>query len=329
MSAIGKRVGDELYVHLSAVQLLADAEQRKRIESALMLVPEGKDAAPNVAKLNARTGKLSLLAYPGFEQEPFPELQAAWTFAPGELKSPAYRHYRDSLNPPILHRKELLVGEDHPERGRWERLTKIAEELGLFDDTTTIGFRLNWERMIAERGYVLAGDAFVPQGNEVSGEHANSEPDLEGPVRRHLTALSRNNLSAPIQLLLRSGLLVPEATVFDYGCGRGRGRGDDINGLVASGFDVRGWDPHFAPENARCEADVVNLGFVVNVIEDAAERVEAIHRAFRLARRVMSVGVMLYGSEPPGRPFRDGFITSRNVSVRPSQLDTGEGGVQA
>ncbi len=102
MSAIGKRVGDELYVHLSAIQLLADTEHRNRIESALMLVPEGKDAVPNVAKLNARTGKLSLLAYPGFEQEPFPELRAAWTFAPGELKSPAYRHYQDSLNPPIL-----------------------------------------------------------------------------------------------------------------------------------------------------------------------------------------------------------------------------------
>jgi len=29
--------------------------------------------------------------------------------------------------------------------------------------------------------------------------------------------------------------------------------------------------------------------------------------------RVMSVGVMLYGSETPGQPFRDGFITSRNT----------------
>jgi len=309
MSTIGKRVGDELYIHLSAIQLLADTEHRKRIESALMLVPEGKDAAPNVAKVNARTGKLSLLAYPGFEQEPFPELQAAWTFAPGELKGPTFRHYQDSLNPPILHRKELLVGKDHPERGRWERLTKTAEELGLFDDTTTIGFRLNWERLIAERGYVLAGDAFVPHGNDVSEEHERSAPDLEDPVRRHLTALSRNNLSAPIQLLLRSGLLVPGTTVFDYGCGRG----DDIEGLVASGFEARGWDPHFAPENLLSEADIVNLGFVVNVIEDAAERVEAIHRAFKLARHVMSVGVMVYGSEPPGRPFRDGFITSRNT----------------
>jgi DNA phosphorothioation-associated putative methyltransferase len=309
MSAIGKRVGDELYIHLSAIHLLADIEHRRRIESALLLVQEGKDATPNVAKVNTRTGKLSLLAYPAFEQEPFPELQVAWTFAPGELKTPAYRHYRDSLNPPILHRKELLVSKDHPERGRWERLTKTGEELGLFDDTTTIGFKLNWDRLIAEKGYVLAGDAFLPHGNDVSGEHELSASGLEGPVRRHLTALSRNNLSAPIQLLLRSGLLVPGATVFDYGCGRG----DDISGLVASGFEARGWDPHFAPELPLADADVVNLGFVVNVIEDAAERVEAIHRAFKLARRVMSVGVMLYGSEPPGRPFRDGFITSRNT----------------
>lgn len=44
-----------------------------------------------------------------------------------------------------------------------------------------------------------------------------------------------------------------------------------------------------------------------------AERVDAIHKAFRLARRVMTVGVMLHGSEPPGRPYGDGFITSRNT----------------
>jgi DNA phosphorothioation-associated putative methyltransferase len=309
MSTIGKRVGDELYVHLSGVQHLVNPEDCQRIKSALALLPSGQDAAPNVAKVNTRTGRLSLLAYPGFEQEPFPELQAAWTFAPGELRSPSYRHYRDSLNPPILHRKELLVVEDHPERGRWARLTQTAEELGLFDDTTTIGFRLNWERLISEKGYALAGDAFVPLGNDVAEERGTTTPGLDGSIRRHLTALSRNNLSAPIQLLLRTGLLQPGTTVFDYGCGRG----DDISGLVANGFEARGWDPHFAPELPLAAADVVNLGFVVNVIEDAAERVEAIHRAFKLTRRVMSVGVMLYGSEPPGRPFRDGFITSRNT----------------
>jgi DNA phosphorothioation-associated putative methyltransferase len=61
------------------------------------------------------------------------------------------------------------------------------------------------------------------------------------------------------------------------------------------------------------EADFVNLGFVVNVIEDPAERVEALVGAFKLARRALVVGVMLYGSDTAGKPFRDGFLTSRNT----------------
>ncbi|MFT3953796.1 MAG: DNA phosphorothioation-associated putative methyltransferase [Piscinibacter sp.] len=309
MSAVGKRVVDDLYVHLSALQELTDADHRQRIEAALERLQVDRDIAPNVAKLNLRTGRLSLLAYPEFDEEPFPELVASWAFSPGPLTSPAYRHYRDSLNPPILHRKELMVGVDHPERDRWCQLTETAAGLGLFDDTTTIGFKLNWERLIAAKGYRLAGDVFVPLGNELAGSQESAAASSNGAIQRHLTALSRSNLSAPIQLLLRNGLLAPGSTVFDYGCGRG----DDIAGLSANGYDARGWDPHFAPDQPVVEADIVNLGFVVNVIEDPAERVDAIHRAFQLARRVMSVGVMLYGSESPGRPFRDGFITSRNT----------------
>ena len=52
---------------------------------------------------------------------------------------------------------------------------------------------------------------------------------------------------------------------------------------------------------------------MVNVIEDAAERVEAITRAFQLTRNVLSIGVMLYGGDLPGKPYRDGFLTSRNT----------------
>ena len=62
----------------------------------------------------------------------------------------------------------------------------------------------------------------------------------------------------------------------------------------------RGADGLLAAEDVatyeKMEADVVNLGFVVNVIEDPAERVDAMHKAFSLARRVIAIGVMLYGS---------------------------------
>jgi len=288
MANIGKRVADDLYVHVSALAHLEDIEQRKRIEAALQHPSICAHQPPNVAKLNLRSGRLSLLAYPDFDNEPFPALEASWVFPPESTSGPTFRIYADSLNPPILHRKELLVSPTFPGREEWVQLTATAEGLGLFDDTTTIGFRLNWERLIASKGYRLAGDEFLPLGNETHGDTEALGP-FDGQVQRHLTALTRSSLSAPVQLLFRHGLLPPGSTVFDYGCGRG----GDVTGLAANGLAAHGWDPHFAPDQPLFESDVVNLGFVVNVIEDPAERVDAMHKAFKLARRVMSIGVML------------------------------------
>lgn len=307
MAKIGKRVVDDLYIHLSSIEHLDDAEHRRTIEEAVKLVPTSSDQSPSVAKLNLRTGRLSLLAYADFDENPFPELAASWTFAPGST-SPTFRIYSDSLNPPILHRKELLVPASHPDRQAWSRLTSNAEDLGLFDDTLTIGFKLNWERLVASKGYRLVGNEFLPLGNEVTFAEA-APVSGGGPVQRHLTAMSRNALSAPVQLLLRHGLISTDTTFFDYGCGRG----GDIAELSANGFSASGWDPHYAVDQPIFEADVVNLGFVVNVIEDPAERVDALHKAFKLARQVMSISVMLYGSETAGRPYGDGQITSRNT----------------
>lgn len=308
MASFGKKVFDELYVHLSGLNHLDDAEQRQRIVDALSCMPSTSGHTPNVAKLNTKTGRVSLLAYKDFDEDSFPELAASWIFAPDSAGKPSYRTYADSLNPPILHRKELLVPATHPGREGWVRLTATAEMLGLFQDTTAIGFKLNWERLISIRGYRLAGDEFLPVGNETYSDPV-APWQFDGQVQRHLTALMRSSLSAPVQLLFRHGLLPPGSTLFDYGCGRG----GDVNGLTAEGFAAHGWDPHFAADQPIFEADVVNLGFVVNVIEDPAERIDAIHKAFKLARRVMSIAVMLHGSDPVGRPFRDGFVTSRNT----------------
>jgi DNA phosphorothioation-associated putative methyltransferase len=309
MAKLGKRVVDDLYVHLSALGELDDAQLRNRIEAAIGLLGDESRPSPNVAKVNLRTGRLSLLSYPEFDEDPFPQLVASWTFTSGSTTDPTLRTYGESLNPPILHRKELLVSANHPTRERWANLTATAEALGLFDDTTTIGFRLNWSRLIESKGYRIDGETFVPIGNAVDCSLA--EPALIGsaPIQRHLTALTRSSLSAPVQLLLRHGLVPPGTTVFDYGCGRG----GDVAELTSTGIAANGWDPHFAADQPILEADVVNLGFVANVIEDPAERVEALLKAFKLARTVLSVGVMLYGSDPPGRPFRDGFLTSRNT----------------
>jgi hypothetical protein len=305
---IGKMVFDDLYLHVSALDHLVMEEQRQRIRACLDRLPCDARESINVAKLNLRTARVSLLEYQDFDEVAFPELMRSWSFDSGTVKSPTYRAYSSSLNPPILHRKELLVPEIDPRRGQWSEVTANAEALGLFDEPQTIGFRLNWERLIASKGYALKGSQFQPLGNETQA-HGGGPAGAGEQIQRHLTALTRSSLSAPVQLLLRHGLLSSGSTFFDYGCGRG----SDVAALVAEGIDSRGWDPHFAADHAIVEADVVNLGFVINVIEDPAERVDAIHKAFGLARRVMTVGVMLHGSESPGRPYGDGFITSRNT----------------
>ena len=306
---IGKRVFDDLYVHISAIEQLDDDEHRDLIKGFITRLPLDSGDSVNVAKINLRTGRISFLEYQDFDEAAFPALLRSWSFDRNPSSSPTYRTYATSLNPPILHRKELLVPRNHPARDEWTRITASAEALGLFDEPRIIGFRLNWERLIARKGYRLVGSEFHPQGNEVTQSELGATDSYGGQIQRHLTALSRNNISAPVQLLLRHGLLEQGTSFFDYGCGRG----GDVAALASEGFDSRGWDPHFAADQQIVKADVVNLGFVANVIEDPAERVDAIHKAFSLARRVMSVGVMLYGSESPGRPYGDGFITSRNT----------------
>jgi hypothetical protein len=117
---LGKRVVDDLYLHLSALSALtpAQAEQRQRIEQALQRLPAagqpGQPHEPNVAKLNLRTTRLSLLSYPDFDEAPFPTLSASWAFSDDPAAPPTFRSYDKSLNPPILHRKELMVAPDHP-----------------------------------------------------------------------------------------------------------------------------------------------------------------------------------------------------------------------
>jgi len=130
-------------------------------------------------------------------------------------------------------------------------------------------------------------------------------------VHRHRTAMVRHTLSQPMSLAVRHGMVRPGVTVFDYGCGQG----DDLRALAAAGVIAVGWDPHFAPATPRQEAEIVNLGFVLNVIEDPAERVIALKGAWALATRVLVVSVMVVGAVPVDglRQFGDGYLTARGT----------------
>jgi DNA phosphorothioation-associated putative methyltransferase len=119
-------------------------------------------------------------------------------------------------------------------------------------------------------------------------------------------------MSRPLRIAIEDTLINQGTTVFDYGCGHG----DDLRYLRSHGVECSGWDPVFASHCPRTEADVVNLGYVVNVIEDPAERVLALKQAWALARRLLVVaGRLSLEAELPIRPncFADGFLTARGT----------------
>lgn len=126
-------------------------------------------------------------------------------------------------------------------------------------------------------------------------------------VERHRAALSRVTFSRPIERAAADELIRSGVTVLDYGCGRG----DDVKRLRALGIDASGYDPAFFPDTALTSADVVNLGYVVNVIEDTTERAEALRRAHSLAKRVLVVSARLASDSKRlrGERFADGVVT--------------------
>ncbi len=133
-------------------------------------------------------------------------------------------------------------------------------------------------------------------------------------IDRHRTALVRTDLSRPVRLALEHGLLPDGASAFDYGCGHG----GDVARLRERGVPVGCWDPYYAADQPLAESDLVNLGYVLNVIEDTAERADALRRAWSLARRVLVVSAQLLVDQAGATkvPFGDGFLTRLNTFQR-------------
>ena len=130
-------------------------------------------------------------------------------------------------------------------------------------------------------------------------------------VRRERTAIARSDLSRPVQLLIGNGVLTPGQTFFDYGCGLG----DDVRFLQSLGYGAHGWDPAYQPDEAPRNAAVVNLGYVLNVIERSAERADALRRAFELSQTCLCVAVLVGSAAYAGeaQSYGDGVLTSRRT----------------
>jgi len=123
--------------------------------------------------------------------------------------------------------------------------------------------------------------------------------------------MGRSALSRPVALALDDGLMSSTTSIFDYGCGRG----GDLLRLEALGYEAAGWDPSHFPTGELVRSDVVNLGYVVNVIENPTERAEVLRRAWALAKSVLIVAARpdWEGRNVSGRRYGDGILTSKGT----------------
>lgn len=294
---VGKLVAGDLYLHRISLEIASPEDQALVKDLADLLNPDEDDW--NVVRIG--NDNVAFLKYQDFNETAFPALEKSIRIDlfDGRKRS---RSYSERTNPPILHRKELLLPNDHVDYGKFNELTQCLEEYGVFYDTHKIGFRDQWNRRLHSHGVTIDGHKAYKKSDSNSSDVV---------VERHKTALSRYQLSQPTQLLVRHGVLSNGDTFFDYGCGRG----DDVDTLMAGGIVAAGWDPHFVPGNPKVPSDIVNIGFVLNVIENADERRKALEGAWKLTKKALSVAVMAPGaaSIQNSKPYKDGFLTTRNT----------------
>ena len=129
-------------------------------------------------------------------------------------------------------------------------------------------------------------------------------------VERHRAAITRVELSRPVRLAIESGIMTIYTTIFDYGCGIG----GDVKRLKSAGYTCEGWDPYYFPEVARQPADIVNLSYITNVIEDPEERDRALSQAWELTGQVLIIAAQILVNDLRGvLAYGDGILTKRNT----------------
>ena len=150
---MGKVTPSAIYVHESALDSLPPL---LRLYEGCARRYIGRVEEANLVKLHTSEPMISYLSYPAFETDPHPGLAHSLTVHLQTFRV-RERDYRNSRNPPILHRKETFITPDHPHHAKFARLTRLEEAKGLFEDTSRIGTRDGWNQQLRDRGVTLRG----------------------------------------------------------------------------------------------------------------------------------------------------------------------------
>ncbi|MDE5077398.1 MAG: DNA phosphorothioation-associated putative methyltransferase, partial [Trichodesmium sp. St2_bin6] len=265
-SKIGKKLPTALYLHISAVEqlhpLLRLYENLAHHLYYQAVSREKTDAKiTTLIKFNFYKPTISYLHYPDFDIDPHPALKTSISINMNNGKV-EHRNYSNHKNPPVLHRKETFVTPEYPQYQKFAKLTSDEIQLGLLDNTCLIGTRQGWLTHLKNHGIEIQ-------------DHHVIQHTIEMPIpqiKRHKAAIVRKQISKPVRLAIEANLFTEGRTFFDYGCGYG----EDIKYIAKKGYLSAGWDPYYLPETPCMAADIVNLGYVINVIESLTERREAL-----------------------------------------------------
>ena len=149
----GKTVRGNLYFHISAIDEvnITDAALLTRAVEITEINP-GHDF--NLVKISRERVRVSLLYYPRFFEDPFPSLNQSFTV---DVTSQTFRRrsYDSHTNPPILHRKELVLPFWHPSRPLFASLTKALDARGIVPVGPGLGFKTQWNSHLENSGVLI------------------------------------------------------------------------------------------------------------------------------------------------------------------------------
>lgn len=136
----GKNIGGFIYVHKSALPLLSQ-KHLQSMNNSLNLLSDFR--LWNVVKFRLKDDvKISFLEYENFEENQFPCLAQSCQV---DLKLQTIKIRKHSTsNPPVLHRKELLIHPDHPDLAKFQILTLQLENMGAFKNIVRLGTKTRW-----------------------------------------------------------------------------------------------------------------------------------------------------------------------------------------
>ena len=160
----GKVVGGASYFHQSAIYLIDNYYQDLIAKASIL---NENSCKWNVVKFDKRENyKLSFLEYQCFNDYAFPCLEKSYQIHLSDLTFKSRNH--SDKNPPVLHRKELLIDPSHHNYEVFGNLTKELEKFGAFKNITKLGTKLRWEEELQKLGIIVQGHEIKKIGDIIN-----------------------------------------------------------------------------------------------------------------------------------------------------------------